>query len=170
MKDLQRFEKKLKTDPDNFNLINDKGTTLCALGRLEEGIICFDKVNELNPNDLEATFNKGNALSELKKYDEAMICFQRCMLFDSKSSVTHYSSLLAHAYNGKGFALAKKEDFSRAIICFNIAITVDKNYSAAKYNDALSIFDQLIKYDFNKKNYHFIKGILKNHEEFNKIR
>lgn len=76
-KDLQRFEKKLKTDPDNFNLINDKGTALCALGRLEEGIICFDKVNELNPNDLEATFNKGNALSELKKYDEAIKCFER---------------------------------------------------------------------------------------------
>lgn len=58
------------------------------------------------------------------------------MLFNSKSSETYNSSLLAHAYNGKGFALAKKEDFSRAIICFNIAITIDKNYSAAIVNRA----------------------------------
>ena len=78
-------------------MINDKGTALCASGRLEEGIICFDKVNL---NDLEATFNKGNA------YDEAIKCFECCMLFNSKSSETYNSSLLAHAYNGKGFALA----------------------------------------------------------------
>lgn len=55
----------LQINPDNPNILYNKGVSLMKLRRHDEAIACFDKVMEINPNYFD-DFNK-------KKIDNSLL-------------------------------------------------------------------------------------------------
>ena len=67
------YDKALELDPNNVDLLNNKGKALANLGRFEDAIASFDKSLAINSSDVEALNLKGTALSQgLDKNDEAI--------------------------------------------------------------------------------------------------
>jgi tetratricopeptide (TPR) repeat protein len=66
------FDDSLIKDPNNFEVLTNKGSTLGKLGRFSESIIYYDKALEINPDFIPAINNKANALANMGKYDQSV--------------------------------------------------------------------------------------------------
>ena len=66
------------TDP-KINSILDEGNRLFLQGKLQDAIICYDKILNENPRHVSSLNNKGYALSKLKDFDYAMKCYDNAL-------------------------------------------------------------------------------------------
>ena len=71
---LAYLDKVLELDPQDANAWFWKGTALDTLGRYEDAILAYDKVNELDP-DPDAYTLKGNMLKGMGRYEEAILAY-----------------------------------------------------------------------------------------------
>lgn len=78
-KSIEFFNKILKEDPSNIDVLINKGAALIELDRNEEAILNFDKILEIEPKNANALNNKGAALTKLEKYDEAIATFDQIL-------------------------------------------------------------------------------------------
>lgn len=65
------FDNDIADDPNNPEILTNKGVALAKLGHLEEAILYYDSALENESSYVPALNNKGNALSQLGKFDEA---------------------------------------------------------------------------------------------------
>ncbi len=65
------FDNDIADDPNNPEILTNKGVALAKLGHLEEAILYYDSALEIKSSYVPALNNKGNALSQLGKFDEA---------------------------------------------------------------------------------------------------
>jgi len=65
------FDNDIADDPNNPEILTNKGVALAKLGHLEEAILYYDSALENESSYIPALNNKGNALSLLGKFDEA---------------------------------------------------------------------------------------------------
>jgi tetratricopeptide (TPR) repeat protein len=66
------FDDSLIKDPNNVEILTNKGSSLGKLGRISESIIYYDKALQINPNFIPAINNKANALAKMGKYDQSL--------------------------------------------------------------------------------------------------
>ena len=61
------------------DVLTTKGMALANDGKLEEALVCFEKVTKINPLDPKGWNNKGVVLRDLGRYDEAVACFNKAI-------------------------------------------------------------------------------------------
>jgi len=131
---LKLYDLALKEDPDNANILIDKGATLQNIGKLKLAIRSYDKALKISPENIDALLNKGSALHSDEKYLQAIECYNSALKIDKKCAV-------ALAY--KGLSLGEMGDLKEAIKHFKKALSIDKHYDLA--NISKNIAQELLK-------------------------
>jgi tetratricopeptide (TPR) repeat protein len=76
---LQFFSESLSKDPNNIEVLTNKGSALGKLGYYDEAILHYEKATEINSNFLPALNNKANLLANMGKYDEAISLYTKVL-------------------------------------------------------------------------------------------
>jgi tetratricopeptide (TPR) repeat protein len=76
---IESYDKAIKKNPYNSDLLANKGYALAKLGKYEEAIEYSDKAIKINPKYADAWNNKGYALAKLGKYEEALKCYGKAI-------------------------------------------------------------------------------------------
>ena len=137
---LKLYDLALKDDPNNPNILIDKGATLQNMGSLKLAINSYDKVLSISPGNIDALLNKGAALHSDEKYLEAIQCYDAALKIDKKCA-------MALAY--KGLSLGEMGDLQDAIKHFKKALSIDKHYDLASISKDLA--QELLKSIKEKK-------------------
>ena len=69
------FDDSLIKDPNNVEIITNKGSALGKLGYISESIFYYDQALEIDSNFIPAINNKANALANMGKYDESILLY-----------------------------------------------------------------------------------------------
>ena len=120
----------IERNPGCWMAYNDLGNLLVEKGRLEEGILQFEKALATKPGYAVAHYNLGNALLQERKVDEAIAHFREVL-----ATTPEY----ALAQNNLGDALLRKGQVDEAITHFREALAMKPEYAEAHNNlgDAL---------------------------------
>ena len=76
---LNFFNESLVNDPNNIEILVNKGSALGKLGYLTEAILHYDQAIAIDPTFLPAKNNKANALANIGKYDEAILLYNEIL-------------------------------------------------------------------------------------------
>ena len=137
---LKLYDLALKEDPDNVNILIDKGATLQNMGKLKLAIRSYNKALDISPGNIDALLNKGSTLHSDEKYLQAIECYDSALKIDKKCA-------MALAY--KGLSLGEMGDLKEAIKHFKKALSIDKHYDLASISK--DIAQELLKSINNKK-------------------
>ena len=69
---LSAYNKVLKINPYDINILNNKALVLEAISEYEDAINIYDLIIKINPRFYKSYFNKGNVLFDIGKFDEAI--------------------------------------------------------------------------------------------------
>ncbi len=69
------FDDSLIKDPNNVEIITNKGAALGKLGYLSESIFYYDQALKIDSDFIPAINNKANALANMGKYDESILLY-----------------------------------------------------------------------------------------------
>jgi len=131
---LKLYDLALKEDPDNANILIDKGATLQNMGKLKLAIRSYDKALDISPDNIDALLNKGSTLHSDEKYLQAIECYDSALKIDKKCA-------MALAY--KGLSLGEMGELKEAIKHFKKALSIDKDYDLASISK--DIAQELLK-------------------------
>lgn len=76
VKAAREYQRGLKIDPENVNLLNSMGVTLAQMARYPKAIPYFEKVLDVDPRDFMALFNLGFAHVAMGHFDQAITAFE----------------------------------------------------------------------------------------------
>ena len=128
----------------------NKGTSLHALSRPEEAIVCYDKALEIDPQDAKGWNGKGISLYALGRIEEAIDCCHKALAVNSRSALT---------WNNKGILLDAAGRPEEAESCFDKALEIDPRHAPAWNNkgnsldtsgrreEAIDCFDKALEID-----------------------
>lgn len=77
------YDKALVIDPDDSNVLVNKGDALTNLGIYEEAKQCYDKVLSQNPNSSMALYNKACIMALKGEPDESISLLEKAVNLDS---------------------------------------------------------------------------------------
>ena len=120
---LEYYDIALDIEPDNSNVMVDKGVTLQNLGRFNEALQMYEKALSIEAENLDALINKGSVLHILKKYSESISCYDAVLDYDKRNA-------MALAY--KGLSIGEMGNIPLAIKYFKKALRMDQNYDLAQ--------------------------------------
>jgi len=69
------FDDSLIKDPNNVEIITNKGSALGKLGYISESIFYYDQALQIDSDFIPAINNKANALANMGKYDESILLY-----------------------------------------------------------------------------------------------
>jgi len=69
------FDNSLIDDPNNVEIITNKGSALGKLGYISESVFYYDQALKIDSDFLPAINNKANALASMGKYDESILLY-----------------------------------------------------------------------------------------------
>ena len=81
------FDNDIADDPNNPEILTNKGVALAKLGHFEEAILYYDSALENESSYVPALNNKGNALSQLGKFDEAKSAYNLGLAFNPENKI-----------------------------------------------------------------------------------
>jgi len=76
---LNFFNDSLVDNPNNVEILVNKGSALGKLGHFSEAIVYYDKAINIDPDFLPAKNNKANALANLRNFDEAISLYNEIL-------------------------------------------------------------------------------------------
>ena len=76
---LNFFNESLISDPDNVEILVNKGSTLGKVGFVSEAMAYYDHAIALDPDYLPAKNNKANALANLGNLDDAILLYNEIL-------------------------------------------------------------------------------------------
>jgi tetratricopeptide (TPR) repeat protein len=76
---LNFFNESLIENPDDVEILVNKGSALGKLGYFTEAIVYYDHAIKIDPEFLPAKNNKANALANLKDYDNAISLYEEIL-------------------------------------------------------------------------------------------
>jgi tetratricopeptide (TPR) repeat protein len=76
---LNFFNDSLIDNPNDVEILVNKGSTLRKLGYFSEAIMYYDQAINIDPDFLPAKNNKANALADLGKFDEAISLYNEIL-------------------------------------------------------------------------------------------
>ena len=77
------YDKALEIDPDDSNVLVNKGDALTNLGRYEESKQCYDKVLSQNPNSSMALYNKACVMALEGEIEGSLGMLEKAINLDS---------------------------------------------------------------------------------------
>ncbi|MGI0063347.1 MAG: tetratricopeptide repeat protein [Nitrosopumilaceae archaeon] len=131
---LKLYDKALKDQPNNSQVIAGKGQTLLKLGQYEDAIKFYDKALELDPESAAVWGSKGDAFYKLGKHKDAIMRYDKVIMIDPND---------ANAWYNKGQALRKLRQDNEAAKCFRRVLEIDPEDVRAK--DALEALNNSIR-------------------------
>jgi hypothetical protein len=69
------FDNSLMDDPNNVEIITNKGSALGKLGYISESVFYYDQALKIDSDFLPAINNKANALASMGNYDESILLY-----------------------------------------------------------------------------------------------
>jgi len=155
------YEKLLKKDSNNFELLNLIGVVSLQLKKYDEAIVLINKAININSKHHALYNNLGAVYKELQQYDEAIknfktaielspnyaeaynnlgIIFKKLKQYNESYNFYIKSIKLrpfyAEAYNNLGILYEEIKNFKDALVNFNKAIELNPNYVDAYKNRA----------------------------------
>jgi tetratricopeptide (TPR) repeat protein len=76
---LTFFNDSLIKDPNNVEIITNKGSALRKLGYFSESIFYYDQALEIDPTFIAAINNKANAFADMGRYDESISLYNEAI-------------------------------------------------------------------------------------------
>lgn len=73
------FDDSLTKDPNNVEILTNKGSTLGKLGYISESIFYYDHALKIDPDFIPAINNKANSLASIGKYDESVLLYNEAI-------------------------------------------------------------------------------------------
>lgn len=126
---LNYIEIGLKIDPNNFNLLNNKGYCLSKLERYSDAIPIYMKAHSLNPMDIEIINNIGTSYLNLNDTQGAL------QWYDLGLKIQPNAVML----NNKGVCLEKMNKHEEATTLYRKAINLDPYNKTYERNYRLSL-------------------------------
>ncbi len=103
---LEWYEKALALEPSYRDALNDKGSALKALCRVEEALSCYERAKEMTPNDPDIHINIAMTLLELGRFDEGWHEYEwRWQTTQLKSAKRHFTQPQWHGEEGQSRTL-----------------------------------------------------------------
>ena len=164
-KAIKYLDDALKANPNNADLLNQKGFALKGLNKTTEALACYEKAIQINPNHVFAWFNKAQLLGDLRQNDEALKCYDTAIeqynnaIKLNPNSIFLMQGLEERIWGSKGYTLSIMGRYPEAIICNNKTVEINPNSVLAwynkglthgnmrDYNEALGCFDRAIAID-----------------------
>ena len=127
---------------------NARGSSLRALGRQDDAIVCYERALKIDPKRADVWLNKGNALYSQGHPAEALRCFDETVALDPRNKI---------AWCNRGVTLRALGRLDEAIRCYDNALQIDPQdvktwfnrgnalASLELYQDALVSFQQAQK-------------------------
>ncbi|MBC7401497.1 MAG: tetratricopeptide repeat protein [Mucilaginibacter sp.] len=102
---VAKFDEALKIDPNNTDVMENKGISLALAQKYDEALPCFEKVVAVNNNQPHAYVSMGNIYSMRKDYDKAIYYYTKAIgilprdarIWNSLSSAYLFSKKYAQA-------------------------------------------------------------------------
>jgi Putative Zn-dependent protease, contains TPR repeats len=76
---LDFFNESLTKNPNDVDILINKGSALGKLGYFSEAIVYYDHALRLNPDSLSAKNNKANALANLGDFKDAILLYDEVL-------------------------------------------------------------------------------------------
>ncbi len=133
---LKRFQEALDAydaspfDALNAKVLNNRGTALEGLGRLEEAHASYAEAAQRDPAYALARHNDGSALFKLGRLEEALDAFDAALALRRD---------LAESHNFRGAVLQKLDRFAEALESFERAIALRAAFADAWSNRSLAL-------------------------------
>ena len=122
---LDRITRALSAQPDNQIFRNNLGSTLQALGRLDEAIACYRNVLVTNPGLWQTHFNLACALHTESLHGEAITAYETSLILNPNNSKAH---------NNLGLALQTMERWDEAEQHYRETIRIEPKHADAHCN------------------------------------
>jgi protein O-GlcNAc transferase len=119
---LYLFDRALKIDPRNADIVADKGRVLSEMGRHAEALPCYERAVSLNPKHGIALYNQGCSLLALDCPADALGLFDRLIALAPDHAPAHH---------GRALALTDLRRFGDAIESSGQALTLNPDYAEA---------------------------------------
>jgi tetratricopeptide (TPR) repeat protein len=144
---LDNFDKALRLQPYNAELINNRASALTEAKRYEEALAGYDNALAVRSNYADAHNNRGCVLMEMQRYDEALTSYSKALILDPDN---------VEFINNLGRALTNLRRYPEALDCYDDAFALRPDYVEALINrgvtlnelkqfaDALTCFDKAL--------------------------
>jgi tetratricopeptide (TPR) repeat protein len=119
------YNKALAIKSDLAEAHYNLGTTLQALGKLDEAVASYNKALAINPDYSEAHSNLGLALKDLGQLNEAVVCYNKALAIKPD---------YADAHNNIANVLQELGKLDEAVASYNKAIAIKPDYAVAHNN------------------------------------
>ena len=123
--ELEKWEREIALDPENFTAYVKKGNVLDDLGRSEEALDSYNRALEINPAYDKAYCNRGIVLKKLERKEEALSSYDKALEINPGNDATHYNR--GHILDDLG----RKEE---ALQSYDKALEINPGDHAAYYN------------------------------------
>ena len=160
---LEFYKKAIILDPNDSQLYSNFGIVYFNLKKYSLSIVFYDKALMLNPECHETCNLKGLALCALNKFEEAIEFYDRFITLQPHNPEGYYN---------KCETLGSLNRFGEAAVCYAKAMQLEydglydqaSSYQAqGLWDEAIKLFDNLIKIDSNHHNFNegtFINKLL----------
>jgi hypothetical protein len=126
---VRHYEFALSKQPNDFQLLSNKGAALQKLRRFDEALASYNAAIALTTEHAAIYNNRGVTLQELHQLEAAIQDFDRAIALNPN---------YADAYVNRGFVHHLRNNFERAIADYQRAITLNPTFAAAHFNLSLS--------------------------------
>ena len=135
----------LAVSPDDAAALNNRGTTLRALGRRDEALASYDKALAIRPDFAEALHNRGNVLRDLGRLDEALASYDAALAQPARLRADALQSRqsaarLWGAWRRRSRATTRRWPFS-PIITRSCTIAAMRCRRFGRFEEALASYD-----------------------------
>ncbi len=96
----ESYQRALKLEPGNRNVLNGAASLASSLGRLDESTALYRRVTQVDPVGASGFANLGNQLEYVGQLDEAEIAQRKCIELDPQRVLVHY--YLGRIYMDRG--------------------------------------------------------------------
>lgn len=127
----------LSSDPENVQLLYNRGRSFEELGKFDEAIADFKKIVQIDPHHINSFLSLSKIAYSEKKYSEALLQASLAIKENENSANAHFLS--ARAAHQLGYA-------DQALEYYNNAISIDRSYGEAYlYRGALKVGRKRLK-------------------------
>jgi len=120
----ESYEKVLKSEPNNFNVLVLLGTLLGQKQSFQEALEKFDKAEEVNNQNAELFYNRGIVLNALQRFTEAISNYSVAISLNPEFS---------DAFLNRGYTKSQIHLFSEAIADFSSVIALNPDHHQAYF-------------------------------------